>query len=228
MNDPSLIAISIGRPQIVLRGGRQYSTAINKRPVDGPIEVGPEGVAGDRVSDTSVHGGPDKAVCVYPHDHYPFWMQRLAEAKGVAAYDMPIAAFGENFTTAGLLERDVCVGDRFAVASALFEVSQPRQPCFKLAGKHDEPRMVRWIHENGFSGFYLRVLTPGVVQAGDAIRLQERPRPELTIQRLIRARASDDPGRGLLEELAALPPLSASWRKWAAAKLGDERDDSDE
>jgi MOSC domain-containing protein YiiM len=214
----TLVAVNTGRPQIVLRDGRQYSTAIHRRPTGGRIALGVDGLEGDRVADRNVHGGPDKAVCCFPHEHYSHFARRL----GV---ELPIPSFGENFTTAGLLESEVCVGDTFRVGSAFVQVSQPRQPCFKLAGKHREPRIIKWIYETGYCGFYFRVLQPGEVGAGDEVVLIERGQPDLTIHHLLATRIPGPEDRRLWERLAALPALSASWRDHFAARL---RGDSEE
>src|ERR1051325_11063003 len=105
-----VVSLNIGRPQLRLKEGRPYSTAINRRPVDGPVELTATGFVDDRVSDSKNHGGPDKAVCCYPVEHYAYWRERLAA-------EMPLPSFGENFTTEGLLEEDVCIGDTFDVGT---------------------------------------------------------------------------------------------------------------
>lgn len=160
-----VVSLNVGRPQIVLSGGQQYSTSINRRPVQEPIEATPLGFVGDRVSNDKVHGGPDKAICCYPHEHYSHW-------SGILGRALEVPSFGENLTTLGMLECDVCIGDVFRVGGAEVQVSQPRLPCSKLAMKLAEQRIIRWIIENQFSGFYFRVLRAGVV----------RPRPHRASQ----------------------------------------------
>lgn len=218
MKPASLVSLNIGRPQLLVKNGRQYSTAINRGPVPGPLELGVEGLAGDRVSDLNVHGGPDKAVCCYPSEHYPHWREKLGTP-------MDVPSFGENFTTAGLLETDVCIGDVFGVGGATVQVSQPRQPCGKLASKHDEPRLIHWVNESRFTGFYFRVLTPGAVRAGDPIELHARTHADLTIARLIEVRLSGEIDEATCRRLAALPELAQSWRKTFAGLLGSPDDD---
>jgi MOSC domain-containing protein YiiM len=169
-----LACVSVGRPHVIMRGGRQYSSAINRRPVEGPIELTTAGLVGDRVSDLKYHGSPDQAVCCYPLEHYDYWRTKLGAA-------MPVPSFGENFTTEGLLETAVCVGDVYRIGGAVVQVSRPREPCFKLANKHGQPSLPRWIRETGYTGFYCRVLEPGVIQSGDAITLLDRPHPTQTI-----------------------------------------------
>lgn len=221
-----LLTISTGRPHVLAKRGRQYSTAINKRPVDGPQLVGIEGIDGDRVADLSVHGGPEKAVCIYPREHYDWLAQRLAAARSATPTALMSPAFGENFTTDGLLEAETRLGDTFRIGSATFQVTQPRQPCYKLANKHDQPQIIEWIYETGFCGFYFRVLTPGTVTAGDAIEPLSRGDAELTVARVLGALFSRGSGAALLERLAAYEPAASNLRAWAKrVLLGDEEGD---
>lgn len=201
-----IVSLNIGRPQIVMAGGQQYSTSINRRPVEGLVEATPLGFAGDRVSNEKVHGGPDKAICCYSHEHYPHW-------SGVLGRELEVPSFGENLTTQGMLEIDVCIGDVFRVGGATVQVSQPRLPCSKLAGKLAEQRIIKWIHENQFSGFYFRVLQPGAVQSGDPVERFSHPHPDLSIARLVRLKSQPAPDPVLCGRLATLSDLSESWRE---------------
>ncbi|HKQ47350.1 MAG TPA: MOSC domain-containing protein [Phycisphaerae bacterium] len=210
-----IVSVNIGRPQLVARGGRTYSTSINRHPVTGPVHVTLEGFENDRVSDRSVHGGPDKAICCYSHEHYPFWQERLR-------HEMPVPSFGENLTTDGMLETDICIGDTYRIGSATVQVSQPRQPCAKLAGKHEEPRMIPWVWEEGFSGFYFRVLDTGAIGAGDAVELVSRPHPDLSIVRMLRLKRDVQLSDDLRERLVNLPELAASWRDAFRGKVMGE------
>lgn len=219
-----LISLNIGRPRIVIRNGRPYSTSINRAPVDGSLMLSVGGLEGDLVSDNNVHGGPDKAVCVYPHEHYATLARLLGEARG-APVELGIPSFGENFTTTGLLETDVALGDVFRVGGALVQVSQPRQPCFKLAGKLGDSRSISWIHERRCTGFYFRVLEPGRVAAGDGLDRRDRPAPELTIDRLMSIRLERSPDPETLRLLARHELLSTSWRTWASKKLSGDEDE---
>lgn len=200
-----IVSVNIGRPQLTARGGRTYSTSINRRPVIGAVQLTMEGFVDDRVSDRSVHGGPDKALCCYAFEHYPFWESRLG-------HDLPIPSFGENLTTEGLLETDVCIGDTYRIGTATVQVTQPRVPCTTLAGKHEEPRIIPWVWEEGFSGFYFRVIELGAISAGDGVELIARPLPEFTILRMLRLKRGEDLTEETRERLANLPELSESWR----------------
>src|SRR5215813_1019994 len=128
-----LVSICVGRPQELQWRGRSVRTSIFKTPVSGRVRVARENLAGDEQSDLSVHGGKDKAVYGYPAEHYAFWQRELPD------FELPWGSFGENFTTEGLLEDEVCVGDRFRVGTAELVVTQPRMPCYKLGVRFDRP-----------------------------------------------------------------------------------------
>lgn len=201
-----LLSLNVGQPAPLRYRRTTVLTAFGKRPVGGARRLSPAGIEGDAQADLSVHGGPAKAACVYPSEHYPFWAERLGRS-------LETPSFGENFTTAGLLEDEVCIGDVYRVGEAVVEVSQPRQPCFKLATWNGAPRLARWVQESGRTGFYFRCRTPGLVQAGDAIVLLERPFPWATIAEANRLMHRDKLDRAGLERLLSLPALSDSWRQ---------------
>lgn len=199
--------VNIGRPQIILVAGRQYSSAIRRRPVEGAAELTLLGFAGDRVSDENVHGGPDKAVCCYPFEHYAWWRDTLGRT-------LAVPSFGENLTTVDMLETQVCIGDVFRIGTAEVQVTQPRMPCFKLANNLADPRAIVRIHENGFSGFYLRVLTTGAVKGADPIERIAHPHPDLTVHLLLSLRNDRNAAMPSAGRLARLPELSISWREY--------------
>ncbi|AWV88662.1 MOSC domain-containing protein [Bradymonas sediminis] len=200
---------------------RPWRTGFFKDAVRGSIFLGRTNLDGDGQADLRVHGGPDKAVCVYPAARYPYWRERLG-------LELPYGSFGENFTVAGLDEDSVCIGDIFEVGEALVEVSQPRSPCWKLARRWGEKKLALWVQQTGFTGWYFRVLEEGEVACGQALRLRERPHPEWTVMRANAVRY--DPARALEDAaaLANLPALGESWRtKLAlAAKRQLSRDES--
>lgn len=204
--------LSIGRPQIVLASGRQYSTSIHRKPVAGPVLLTPDGFAGDRVSSDSVHGGPDKAALCFSREHYPHYEQKLGRT-------LDVPAFGENLTTRGWTEELACIGDILRIGNAVVQVSQPRQPCYKLADKHAEPRLIEWVHAAAWAGFYIRVRTPGEIAAGDSITLVERPHPDFPMPLLSRSLRENPPNVELLSAIAALPELAESWRTQIEKRL---------
>jgi MOSC domain-containing protein YiiM len=157
-------------------------TGIHKRPVVAPVVVKKLGLAGDEQADLTVHGGLDKPVYAYPAEHYPFWMEhRLAALK--RDEPLPPGSMGENLTIQGLLEDEVWIGDRLAIGDVLLEVTEPRSPCYKFAAKIGFSHAVKLMVQSGASGFYLRVVREGALQAGDAIRLSPGPR-EISIAQI--------------------------------------------
>lgn len=145
-------------------------SAIRKQPVSGPVSVGPLGIAGDEQADLSVHGGLDKAVYLYPREHLPFWREQMRQALRRDVMPEP-GLFGENLSSAGLMESALWVGDRLRIGGVLLEVTEPRQPCFKFAALMAYAQAVRQMLQSGRSGVYLKVIAPGTLQAGDAIEL---------------------------------------------------------
>ncbi len=196
-------------------GPKAVPSAIVKAPVAGPVAVGPLGLAGDVQGDPARHGGVDKAVHVYPLAHYADWARDLAER----AERFAPGAFGENIVLDGLAEADVCIGDRFDLGSAQVELSQARQPCWKLNLRFDLPDMARRVQQSGRTGWYLRVLASGAVAAGDRMALTARPNPGWTLARVQRLLYRDAPDRAVLAEFAGLAGLSASWQALALRRL---------
>ena len=185
---------------------RPWTSAIAKQPVAGAVWVGRLGVAGDMQADRKVHGGPDKAVLAYGAGHYPAWRETLGRA------DVGPGWFGENLTIAGADERSVCVGDRFAIGPARFEVSQPRQPCATLNRRFQRKDMVKLVHAGHRTGWYFRVVVEGWVEAGMDMTLVDRPSPQwpvIVASELMTERAER---REECARLAACPALSESWR----------------
>jgi MOSC domain-containing protein YiiM len=158
-----VLSICIGRPREVQSHGQTVLTSIVKSPVNGPVIVKTLNLDGDQQSDLTVHGGVKKAVYVYPSEHYAFWREELP---GVA---LPWGAFGENLTTAGLLEDSTHAGDRLRIGSAEFVVTVPRMPCYKLAIHFNRPDIIKCFLRSGRSGFYLAVAEQGIIRAGDEI-----------------------------------------------------------
>jgi len=208
-----VISVNVGLPREVPVGDRLVATGIFKEPVAGPVRVRTLNLDGDRQADLSVHGGVDKAVYVYPSEHYPFW-------RGELGRDLNWAAFGENLTVEGLLEENVSVGDRLEIGTALFEVTQPRLPCFKLAAKFERDDIIKRFLESRRSGFYLRVLREGILEAGVAIDLIQSESTRVTIRELVDLYINKNPGREQIERVLSARGLSASWRGHFQSMLG--------
>jgi len=183
-----VLHVCTGRARPTLINGRQVLTAITKAAVEGPVAVGPLGLAGDEQADLSVHGGLSKAVYAYPSEHLPFWQTVRAQAQ-VALWDdtLPPGALGENLLLQGVREQDLWVGDRLVLPGCVLVVSEPRQPCFKFGAAMGFAQAVKLMSQSGYCGSYLAVLQPGQVQAGDAITLEPGPR-EVNVLELFRAR----------------------------------------
>lgn len=211
---PSAIidAVLTGRAVDYTRPGSR--SAIDKRAVEGPVRIGPEGLAGDEQGDRRVHGGPDKAIHHYPRDHYASWQGEV----GAHGLLQAAGAFGENISTAGITEADVCLGDRLRLGSALVEVSQARQPCWKLSDRFGIADMARRVQDSGRSGWYYRVLETGTVQAGDTLALVDRPHPYWPLPRLSELLYRRTLDRDELHGALALP-LVPSWRKLFERRL---------
>lgn len=193
-------------------------SAIDKQPLAGEVRVSTLGLDGDEQGDARVHGGPDKAIHCYPWAHYAGWRDELPGATAAARLGQP-GAFGENFSLEpGLDEHGVCIGDEWAIGDALFEVSQGRQPCWKLNDRFAVPDMARRVQRSLRAGWYLRVSRPGVVKAGDAIELVARPHPDWTIARLLRVIDDRDCDPQTLRNLLTLP-LTVSWEKLFRRRL---------
>lgn len=197
-------------------------SAIRKHSVAGRVTVGPLGLEGDEQGDRTVHGGVDKAVHLYPRDHYPL----LSGLRPELADRLTPGVLGENLSISGIDESSCCLGDRFRVGTVLFEVSQPRRPCWKIDARLESEGMVRLFHELGTTGWYFRVLEPGELGVGDAVELVERPRPDLTIRDLFTTFHSPTPDADRLRDFATAPGLTQSWverllrRANAAPRLG--------
>lgn len=176
-----LVSVNVGLPREVEWQGHRVLTSIFKQPVSGSVRAERLNLDGDRQSDLTVHGGADKAVYVYPSEHYPFWQEQLGGAA------LPPGAFGENFTTEGLLEETLRIGDRLRIGSAEFAVTQPRMPCFKLGIRFGRADMVRRLLRSGRTGFYLAVTRPGEVAAGDEIALLAASEAAMTVAAMFRA-----------------------------------------
>ncbi len=188
-------------------------SAIAKRPVEGPVRIGWLGLEGDRVADPIYHGGWDKAVHLYPQDHYDWWRGRKP---GHALLDAP-GAFGENIASHGLTEATLCLGDRFSLGSAIVEISHGRQPCWKLDHRFGARDVMSAIVKSARCGIYFRVIREGEAEAGGRMTLLERPLPEWSVERVFRLLIGGGHKREpeAVRALAAMPVLAEAWRRRA-------------
>lgn len=208
-----VVSVNVGRPRDVVWRGRTVRTSIFKLPVDGRIHVATLNLDGDEQSDLSVHGGVDKAVYVYPSEHYAYWRRELPQM------DLPWGAFGENLTSEGLLEDTVRIGDRLRAGSAEFVVTQPRMPCFKLAIRFGRPDIVKRFLASRRTGFYLAVLREGDVGAGDPIELAAAADTSLSVADVVELYAGDADNQELLRRATQAAALPESWRDYFRKRL---------
>ncbi|MBP3963354.1 MOSC domain-containing protein [Paenibacillus lignilyticus] len=209
----TVISINTGLPETVKFGKKDISTGINKSPIGTqPVYLSRTGLNGDGQGDLVFHGGADKAVCVYSAEHFPYWEGRWQR-------EVLPGAFGENFTVSALTEHEVCIGDIWSVGETVVQVSQPRQPCYKLGMKHQLPELAHEVQLNGFTGFYLRVLAEGHVRQGEKLLLTESHPAAITIAEANRVMHIDKQDKAGIRSLLAIAELSESWQHTLAGRL---------
>ncbi len=200
-----VLSVNVGQPREVETPRGIVLTSIFKEPVAGRIAVRGNSLVGDRQSDLTAHGGPNKAIYSYAFEHYAHWTATLQR-------ELAPGSFGENLTTQGLLETNVRIGDRYRIGSALLRVTQPRMPCAKLALRFALPTMVKLFWKSGLSGIYFSVEEEGDIAAGDAIQLLESDPLGVTIADVVRVYKGEDERADLLERVLAAP-LRGSWKQ---------------
>lgn len=213
--DPRVVSVQVGR--IAPLGARGVPSGFVKSAVHGPVHVAPLGLAGDQQADLTVHGGPDKAVYFYPSEHYPRWAADVPRHKDT----LQAGAFGENLTTIGLDEETIAIGDVFRIGSAEVQVTQPRQPCFKLGLRFGDNSLGRIMVQTGRTGWYVRVLKPGTLEAGDGIEVRRRPNPSWTIARFNAFVLSRRATKAEIAEVVGLEGLAEVWRAGLTESLAD-------
>ncbi len=201
----TVLSVNVGRAREFDFNGRPAKSAIWKSPVAGRIAARGVNLEGDDQADRKAHGGPDKAIYAYAVEDTRWWKEKLGRS-------LQYGEFGENLTTEGVAVNDALVGERWAIGTAVFEVSEPRIPCWRLGVRMNDQGFVRRFTEALRPGTYLRIIVEGAVGAGDEIRIIERPDHELTIRDIFRIYTRD---REEVGRLLAVPRISESWRKWA-------------
>lgn len=201
-----LVSINVGMPENMTYQGEVISTGIDKQPIAKPIFLFKTGLEGDGQADLVHHGGEDKAICVYPYVHYSYWAKELKRP-------LSYGAFGENLTVDGLTEEVVCIGDVFELGEALVQVTQPRQPCHKLAKKHNEIYLPKWVQDSGYTGFYFRVLREGWVSGEKSMKLVERHPKNVTVAYANRMMHHEKANIEGMKRILEVEELSLSWRE---------------
>ncbi|HEX9444785.1 MAG TPA: MOSC domain-containing protein [Candidatus Binatia bacterium] len=204
-NPGKILSVNVGRPRAFEYQGRPARSAIWKTPRAGRVAARGVNLEGDEQADRKAHGGPDKAVYAYAVEDLHWWERELGRA-------IPYGGFGENFTTEAIEVNDALVGERWQIGGAVFEVSEPRVPCWRLGVRMDDAMFVRRFTEAQRPGAYLRIVAEGDVGAGDGIRVVEKPDHDVTVRDVFRIYTRD---RGEVARLSAVPRLSDAWRGWA-------------
>jgi MOSC domain-containing protein YiiM len=201
-----VISLNVGLPRTVNFRGQAVTTGIFKEPVSGRIKLRRLNLDGDRQADLTVHGGPDKAVYAYPAEHYDYWKKRLPNMK------LPWGMFGENFTTEGLLEDQINIGDVFQIGSSQVVATQPRMPCYKLGVKFGSMDIVKKFMDSKLSGIYFRVLKEGEVGAGDEIELISRDKNNVMVKDIVRL-VTGESDIATMRRAVHIKALPEAWRQ---------------
>jgi MOSC domain-containing protein YiiM len=203
-----LISVNVGLPREVTWKGKTVRTGIFKEPVSTRVMVRSLNLDGDGQADLTVHGGLEKAVYVYPFEHYDHWRGELPDT------ELTLGNFGENFTTTGLKEEDLNIGDRFAIGTVKLMVTQPRMPCYKLGIRFGRPDMVKRFLASRRTGFYFSVLQEGEVGVGDTLELVSRDENNITVADITQLYTREQTDPDLLHRAAHLEALPESWRDY--------------
>jgi MOSC domain-containing protein YiiM len=208
----SLVSLNVGKPIALAHGSKEVVSGIIKQPSAQPLALSFTGLEGDGQGDLVNHGGPDKAVCAYFEQRYPYWRSQ---------FDNPFqfGAFGENFTLSEWTEDDLYIGDIVQAGEAVLQVSQPRQPCFKLGIRHQLPELPLQVQLTGYTGFYFRVLQEGRVKAGTPLSIAQRHPARITIAEANRVMYKDKEDQSGIIALLEVQELAASWQKQLGKRL---------
>ena len=212
-----MVSVNVGGPREIEWEGKRVTTSIYKAPAPGRVAVRRHNLDGDRQSDLTVHGGPDKAVYGYPFEHYDFWRSELPEA------ELAFGVFGENLTTTGIDEQALSIGDVLRIGSAELMVTQPRMPCFKLAARFGRKDMVKRFLASRRVGFYFCIVREGDVAAGDAIEFVDRANARMSVAEMAGLYATKTPATEDLRRALTLRGLAREWRE-QIAQVVDARD----
>jgi len=214
-SDTKLISVNVGLPRVVMSNGDPVSTGIFKEPVAGRVMLRTLNLDGDRQADLSVHGGPSKAVYAYPSEHYGYWKHELPGMK------LPWGMFGENFTTAGLFETELDIGDEFRVGSAVVRVTEPRMPCYKLGIKFGRSDMIKRFLASERTGFYFAVVREGEVGVGDQIEpiASNEDRVRVRVSDIVQLYTHEKHNVGLLCRAVEVESLPESWKSYFQHRL---------
>jgi MOSC domain-containing protein YiiM len=221
MGKATIVSLNVGTPSPLTYHNKEVLTGIMKRPVSGPVFLSMLNFEGDAQADLIHHGGKEKAVCVYPYEHYVYWAREMN-------LSLEYGAFGENLTTERLTEQHVCIGDVYQIGEAIVQVSQPRQPCFKLSLKYGIPDLPVKFQDTGYTGYYFRVLQEGYVSKGDTMILLRRHPCGISISFANQIMHHDKNNMDGIKRILEVESLSESWRATLQKRLNGEWSDSKE
>jgi MOSC domain-containing protein YiiM len=207
-----ILGLFVGEPEHRWEG--KDPSAIRKSRADGQLEVTKTGIAGDKQADLAVHGGPEKALHIYPSEHYATWRKDFPETDSTYVS----GGFGENISSKGFTEEDLCIGDVFSVGSVRLQISQGRQPCWKLNLHTGNPGQAAAFQKTGKTGWYFRVLQTGTLETGDELSLIDRPCPDWNLREVILARFNPRLDPEIAIALSELDELAEPWRASFAKK----------
>jgi MOSC domain-containing protein YiiM len=210
--EASLVALNVGKPVPLSHGSKEILSGIFKQSSEMTHTLTFTGLDGDGQGDLVKHGGPDKAVCVYFEQRYSYWREQLVRP-------LEYGAFGENFTLSNWTEDDLCIGDIVSAGEIVLQVSQPRQPCFKLGLRHNHPELPGHVQRNGYTGFYFRVLQEGTIKAGTTFVITHKHPSRKTITEANRVMYIDKEDVKGIRELLGVKELAASWQQQLGKRL---------
>ena len=219
--DLKIVALNIGKITSMDCNGKAESTAIFKMPVKEKVWLTKTGFVGDEQADLKHHGGEDKAVCVYSYEHYAYW-------ETVFGAPLPNAAFGENLTVQGMLESELHIGDIFQIGEALVQITQPRQPCYKLIARYGIKEFPIHMQDKGYTGFYLRVLKEGYIDGNSNITRVTLDENQISIDFANQMMHHDQQNFSEIKKILTVDALSANWRKTFMKRLEGENTDTSE
>src|SRR5437899_11082775 len=208
-----ILSVNVGLPREVSWQGKLVTTGIFKEPVKGPVTLRRLNLDGDQQADLTVHGGVNKAVYIYPSEHYGYWR---AELPGM---DLPWGMFGENFTTEGLLEETVYIGDRFRIGETEVMVTEPRMPCYKLGIKFGRTDIIKRFLASRRTGFYFAVMREGMVGAGDGMELVGYEQQNISVADITRLYAFDNDDIKYIRQATQIKALPESWKGYFRHQL---------
>jgi len=208
-----VLSVNVGSPREVTWQGKRVTTGIFKEPIQGRVMMRRLNLDGDQQADLTVHGGVSKAVYAYPSEHYSYWRTELP------GMDLPSGMFGENFTTEGLLESSVYIGDRFRIGETEVMVTEPRMPCYKLGIKFGRADIIKRFLASRRTGFYFAVVREGTVGAGDAVELVGREQQDISAADITRLYAFDRDDVKTLRQAIQIKALPESWKGYFRHRL---------